>query len=232
MRSGHKKNKEHNRSLITILVIIAVILVLFIATYFGIIYYREYKTKKEIASRTLRYNNMTFIKENNEWITKFKVGPQPYIMSFYYSPLDAENVSMEYAGGTTPVNRIKTFRQFHPDGKVYITVNPNDSSSVVIAAVEVSKILGTGYNLYNLNVSSAVTTQINDSAYPVITCKDQNSSSTLVIWIVVNKENKLSALGNCIVVEAKSTNETILVADALSYRLLNIIQKPADIVIK
>lgn len=217
----NKNSNENNKSLITVFIILGVIVALFIAFYFGSIALKNYQLKKELEGRTVIYDRFTFINETDgKWYTQFKIGAQPYIIPFYYNPFEVENISLD---SPNTITKIKQLQQ-NPQTKVYITVNPDQSSKIVIAAFEISRILGTTYNIYNLNVSSAITNNNNQvqTDIPVITCQNQ-TGNVVVIWITVGDENKIQSADHCVIIEAKSIDETIMVADAFSYRILGMI---------
>jgi hypothetical protein len=77
-----------------------------------------------------------------------------------------------------------------------------------------------------MNVSSAISRSVPGKPVesPVKTCDDA-STNTLVIYQFVSDKNLVSIEGNCILLESKDINESIRVADAFAFRLLNIIQE-------
>jgi hypothetical protein len=169
---------------------------------------------------TVEYNHYIFQRyEGNKWMTQQLVREQIYNIPFYNNPKQVLDIPVDPAS----ITRIRNFRAY-TNGTVYITVDPYESSKVVLANVEYARILGTAYNIYNMNVKSAISTSVNQTAdILVITCKNQ-SKNVFVIYQKVTDKNLISVNGNCIVLESSSANESIRVADAFAFRLLNIIK--------
>lgn len=213
--------KKERTSLIAVLTIIAIIVVLMIASYFIITSTRNVKTN---TANRITYNNYDFAKlEDNHWYVQLSINNVAYNMPFYYNPYEVENVSID----NTTFQDIKRFINYHPGGNIYFTMDPDESSKIVIAAVELGRILGNRYNIFNMNVISSFTKDSvngNITTYPIITCANA-TPGTMVMWFAVADENKVMGDSNCIVIKARSANESIMVADALSYRILTIIRK-------
>jgi hypothetical protein len=182
----------------------------------------SHNAPKKPQSNILVYGNHSFVQgDDGNWYTQMTIRKTPYTLSFHYNPFEVENVTVDSL--YTP-EKIKTFRQFHPNSTIYITMDPTQSSRLVIASVEIAKILGKAYNIYNYDVHSAITEPSDaNTEIPVITCANA-TGSTMVIWITVDNSNQISSSSNCIIIEATDANETIRVADALAFRLLNIMQ--------
>lgn len=211
------KNKSEKSTIIT-LVVIAIVVVIGIATYFIF-----FGAKTSNNPNIVNYNNYIFQKSaDNQWYTQMQIRNTPYNIGFHYNPFEVQNVTYD---STYIAYNIKTFQSRHPDGNVYITVDPDASSKLVVAGVEIAKILGKAYNIYNFNVSSSITRAPQGFAgtYPIITCSNA-TGDTMVVWMVVNKENRISMSNNCVIVESISDNESSRVADALAFRLLDIMQ--------
>lgn len=172
----------------------------------------------------VEYNHYVFEKfEGNKWMTQQLIGGQVYNIPFYNNPLQVLDIPVD----PMSITAIRYFRN-NPNGTVYITVDPYESSKVVLANVEYARILGTAYNIYNMNVKSAISQNIdNITEYQVMTCNNQ-SKNNFIIYQRVTDKNLISLNGNCIVLESKTANESIRVADAFAFRLLNIIKDEPD----
>jgi hypothetical protein len=171
-------------------------------------------------TNVVEYNNYVFEKfEDNKWITQQLIRGQLYNIPFYYNPEQVLDIPFD----PKSIQNIRNFRDT-VNGQVYITVDPYESSKVVLASVEYARILGNAYNIYNMNVKSAISTPVDgNDGIPVITC-DNQSKNVFVIYQTVTDKNLVSVDGNCIILESKTPNESIRVADAFSFRLLNIIK--------
>jgi hypothetical protein len=171
-------------------------------------------------TNTIEYNNYVFERfEGNKWMTQQMIKGQLYNIPFYYNPTEVLDIPVD-------PNAILKVRNFsaNPNGTLYITVDPYESSKVVLAGVEYARILGTGYNIYNINVKSGLSQSVDImTESPVITCDDQNEN-TFIIYQKVSDKNLVSIKDNCVIIESKNINESIRVADAYSFRLLNIIK--------
>ncbi|MGV8141344.1 MAG: hypothetical protein ACP5NW_02800 [Candidatus Woesearchaeota archaeon] len=224
---SHKKHTTHakankdskdtaagdNRSLLYVFIGIGIILIIFGAVFVM----SKYVFKDE---NTVEYNHYVFEKfEGNKWMTQQMIGGQVYNIPFYNNPEMVLDVPVD----PNAVKQLRTFRQYFPNGTVYITVDPDESSKVVLAGVEYARILGTAYNIYNMNVKSAISEPVEGMDYQVVTCKN-SSRNVFVIYQTVTDKNLVSLDGNCIILESISANESIRVADAFTFRLLNIIR--------
>jgi hypothetical protein len=202
------------KSLITVLVIVGIVIIV-LAT---VVLLSKYVfTNKN--SDTVAYNNYVFQKfEGNKWMTQQMIKGQLYNIPFYYNPTEVLDIPIDPAS----INKIRNL-SYYSNVMVYVSVDPNESSKVVLAGVEYVRILGKAYDIYNMNVTSAINKPANQTTeYPVITCKNQ-SINRLVIYQTISTKNLVSIKGNCITIEASSVNETVRVADAFAFKLLNII---------
>ena len=167
------------------------------------------------------FNNYVFDKQSdNIWYSQFSIRSQPYNIPFYYNPYEVENVSISNESMKT----LASFINLHPGATVYITLDPNESTKVVVAAVQLARIFGQKYNILNMDVYAAITSQIqgNDSGtYPVITCQNA-TNDTLVLYIDVADEDSITSQGNCIIMKSFNANESIRIADAMTFRILRI----------
>jgi len=212
INKNEKKPVDSKKSLIVILIIVGIIILLL-----GSIFLLKYVVKNK---DTVTYNQYVFQKfEGNKWMTEQMIKGQLYNILFYNNPTQVSNIAID----PISINRIREFT-LNTNGTVYVSIDPNESSKVVLAAVEYVRILGTVYNMYNLNVKSAFNHYpINQTTdYPIITCSNQ-SKDTLVIYQTVTDKNLVSIAGNCVIIESKNASESIRVADAFAFKLLNII---------
>ncbi|MFA5796853.1 MAG: hypothetical protein WC916_02315 [Candidatus Woesearchaeota archaeon] len=214
--------------LITIGIIIGIILIMG-AIFYSVKYTTDVLREKKLRDRLLTYNGYTFSKgEDDKWYTQMTIRNNTYVIPFYYNPKEAESVTVE--GGDIFL-LVKNYYMTNRNGKVYITLDPNgNASEIIVAGVEVSRILGNVYNIYNFNASVAMSEPLRNRSlsldYPLITCKNQ-SAKTMVVLLQINStatQNRIYSEKNCIILESTNATEAIRVADAFSYRLLSIIQ--------
>jgi len=207
-----RKPVDGKKSLMTVLVIVGIIVVIM-----GAIFIISKYVSKDNTSVT--YNKYVFQKfEGNKWMTQQMIKGKLYEIPFYNNPTQVLDIPIDPAS----VDTIRGF-MLNRNGTVYVSIDPNESSKVVLAAVEYIRILGNVYNIYNLNVKSAFNVQPNQTTdYPIMTCADQ-STNIIVIDQKVTGKNLISVKGNCIIIEAINANESIRVADAYAFKLLSII---------
>jgi hypothetical protein len=211
------KPVDSKKSLITILVIVAIVIGILAAI---IIFGKYSNTNKNIVV----YNNYTFEKfEGNKWMTQQLIKEQLYNIPFYNNPTEILDIPVD----AKSINRVKEF-SFYKNGTVYITVDPDASSRVVLAGVEYARLLGDSYNIYNMRVKSAISRPMYGSNtsqdVAVVNCGNE-SYDNLIIYQVISDKNLVSINRNCITLESKNATEAIRVADAFAFRLLNIIQE-------
>lgn len=207
-----RKPVDSKKSLLFILIVIGVIILIVGAT----IILSKYVF---VNPNTVTYNHYEFDKfEGNLWMTQQLIKDQLYNIPFYNNPTQVLDIAVD-------PQSIDAIRQFstNPNGTVYISVDPYANSRIVLAGIEFARILGKGYNIYNMDVKSAISTPVNYTAnVQVITCQNQ-SSDVFVIYPTITDKNLISLNGNCIIMESKNATESIRVADAFAFRLLNII---------
>ncbi|HYD03573.1 MAG TPA: hypothetical protein VEC16_04695 [Alphaproteobacteria bacterium] len=213
-KHSKKEKKQMDKSLKAILIGAGIVIVLIAA----ILY-----LSKNVFTNTnvVEYNHYTFERyEGDKWVTNQLIRGQVYSIPFYHNPTEVLDIPVD----NKSVLAIRQFSLARPNGTIYISVDPQESSKVVIAGVEYARILGKGYNMYNMNVKSAITQPIDLEAGgpPIITCEDV-SPNVFVIQQIITDKNLVSYDKNCIIIESKDVNESIRVADAFSFRLLNII---------
>ena len=199
-------------------VIIIIIIVAAVAIAFSV--FNKSKAQYKQTESQVIYNYYTFNRQqDNLWYLDLSIKNAPYIIPFYYTPFETENITIN----DSAVLSLANFLHENPGGRVYISVDPQASSKDVIASVEIARLLGSKYNIFNFDVKSAISKPYNDTLYPVITCLN-STSSTLVIMIEDNGPNRVAGLKNCILIRASSPDEIIRVADAFSFRMLGIIR--------
>lgn len=191
--------------------------VLLFVIVFGTTYVSIQLDEREQAQYT--YNGFDFRQapsgSDNLWITQIEVEGQPYNIPFYYHPEATE--SIEYTEGLAEaITDTNT-----PPEVVYITLSPDAGSRPVVAGVEISRLLGTKYNLLNMDVQSALTRPDDSFDTLVRTCDDARDG-VLVIVFEQGSANAITNEGNCITMSYTTPEESIRVADRFAYELLKI----------
>ncbi len=208
------------RSLLFVLGAILVIALLIVAP---LLYQRWHADRRSDADR---YNGFDFIpvREGNAtlWVTRIQVGSQPYDIPFYYHPRETESVVLEpglTARFLDPRLRPK---------QVYLSLDPESRSVVVIAGVEVARILGYRYQLLNIDTRGAFfappVSEGAETEHVVMTCDDATAERVVILFdegpyemIFTDNENP-----SCIHLQYREENGSIRVADRFAYGLLRI----------
>jgi hypothetical protein len=214
-KEGKEKEKKPMSSTAKFMVFCAVLVIIFL----GLAIIPAQIRKASIEK--YKYNNFEFVKqEDGFWYTMIQRGSQPYWVPFYYHPAELEDIPVE------PVLRGKFFEMRDNNGSIYITLDPDsEDNRIVIAGVEISRITGSKYNLLNVPTSSAFikppSTSTAETGTPIVTCKQANNQ-TLVIWITLSDTNIAYSYDYCVILEAKTYEDMIRVADRTMYHLLGI----------
>ncbi|MGV8150712.1 MAG: hypothetical protein ACP5NV_03225 [Candidatus Woesearchaeota archaeon] len=218
-----KENNEPKKDNKT-LVLAAIIIIIVVA--FAVFFY-FLKADKETSEQYMRgdiniiYNYYKFSKlEDNKWYIDLSIRKKPYIVPFYYTPFEVEDIYIDN-------NTLATFGNYlkeNPGGLLYISVNPNETSKIVISGVEIARLLGTKYEIFKFDVRSAVHYKpyANFTDYPVATCTEALPKRMIIVLNITGR-NEIITKGNCIMLNSVDANESVRVADYFSYRLLGII---------
>lgn len=173
----------------------------------------------EREQESYNYNGFEFVQapsgSDTLWLTQIEIQGQPYNIPFYYHPSATENIAYPEGLAEAIVDAEV------PPEMVYISLSPDAGSRPVIAAVEISRLLGTKYNLLNMEVQSALTRPDEDLDTLVRTCEDAQDG-ILVIVFEQGSINAISNEGNCITMSYTTPEESIRVADRFAYELLKI----------
>lgn len=105
--------------------------------------------------------------------------------------------------------------------ELYITMEPTYTSKAVIAAMEISKIVGNKY-FFNLPTHGALIRSIGDKS-PVKTCDDVNET-TSIIWLRLSDSTRIYSRGDCVIVDGQTEDDLIKASDRISLSLLGIIK--------
>jgi len=207
-----KSKEEQGPSSQTLWVCITLVVIVLIC-FLGYIYY-----VKEIKAKMHRYNGFDFYKGDLVWTTEIQIGEQPYTIPFYYHPKEVEDVLVE-------ANVEKKVQRLNASDRLFITLDPDLESRAVVAAVELSRITGSRYRIYNVPTHGALirpsSTSKADAVNPIITCANANNQ-TVVVWLKLGDANVVHSKDNCILLEGQSSEDLIRVTDRFVYRLMGI----------
>lgn len=105
--------------------------------------------------------------------------------------------------------------------ELYITMEPTYTSKAVIAAMEISKIVGNKY-FFNLPTHGALIRDVGTNS-SIKTCEDVNET-TSIIWLTLSDSTRIHSRGNCVIIEGKTEDDLIKASDRVSLSLLGIIE--------
>ena len=163
------------------------------------------------------YNGFEFYEYQGYWVTQIQKrgSNQLYNIEFHYHPDEVKEILID-ADLWTKVDLDRA-------ENAYVVVDPDENSQLVIASVEVAKLLGTRYDLYNIPTEGALTRQADPPTdAPIINCNNA-TNATLVFHVRTGERNAIYAHENCITLEALTPEDSIRVADRLAYNMLGII---------
>ncbi len=192
--------------------------VLFIAIVFGATLLLSHDNPSEKD-----YNNFVFTQgPDGLWYVDLEINGVLYNIVFHYHPSDLENISVD-PRVVSLINSLSNYVKNTSEGSLYISLDPEADASLAMAGVEVAKILGEKYNIYNIPTSAVYSRPFNDSlGTPVINCANRPPKS-VVLEIRTGDSNSVFLEDTyCIVVEGVDGNSTIKSADRLDYALLKI----------
>ena len=200
--------------IIYILIIVLIILVVFVVI----------NRQSGLLTNKYTYTNpkgedFTFAKTKVENITMHILtayvedenGLHQYTVSFRNNPYDLEDIYLE----PNIKNKILNKKG------IFMTLNPNLRSEAVVAAVEISRIIGTNdYGVFKIPTQSATTMSTN-TTFPVRNCKDATQDIG-VILLGIGNYTRVFSNKECTVVEGDSYENLIRAADRLALHLLNV----------
>lgn len=108
--------------------------------------------------------------------------------------------------------------QLYKSNKIYLAYNPNeeDISKVVVAAIEVSRVIPLVTGLSVIEAFTEDTDPINPD-FPIRTCADAGESDKRVTSVIVleiaDGKNEIVRDGNCVTIRGDSADNLILAAD-------------------
>lgn len=205
------ESTESSKSFLKILIFLGIIAGVIIFTFLSS------KTDKPGSEvQTYVYNGYSVVNISNEWYVQIKIPEKNSIhtIEMRYGPMQVEHIPFD-----------KDIKKTIEDSKfIYLTIDPDMNSKAVIGMVEVARIVGNRYDLYNIPSSSALT-RVRDgeiSEYPIVNCDNSSSSETVILFKNGNS-TQVTKEGYCIIVEGISDDEIIKASDVLTYNLIGMI---------
>lgn len=222
-----KEDDETKKSISPIIVVTSIILIillviasiLFLPRIFN---KNDNKDQYSEGDNIAVYNYYKFNRgEDNLWYLDLSIKNKPYLIPFYYTPFQIEDIYMD--NNTMPA--LAQFKNLKAPKIMYISINPLAPSKIAVAAFEIKRLLGINYDIFNFEVYYGIhyLHEANYTDFPVATCKDARPDRIIMI-INVTGENTIRTENNCIHINSRSINESVRVADAFAFRLLGIVQ--------
>ncbi len=225
LRGKLKKYKEEDNSLKTFLAILGFIVVLFLLI-LGMKYFfgkkamtieelHEQNLKGKFSEKNFFYNGYSFVYFDNLWWTQVQSNDKTlYDIPFRYSPREVEYIVIEPGLGS---------KLLKGKNLIFISINLTENlsnSQMAIAGVELSRITGKRYNMFNIDTIGAFTTPI-EKGVPVITCANATNTTAVVIYRLGPMDRAYSK-GDCIFFEGINETGIIKVTDKFIYEVLGI----------
>ncbi len=171
------------------------------------------------------YNNFEFVQDvDGFWNAKMEINGQPYTIIFHHHPDELENITIS-ENSTRAVSELAKFVKAKDEGSILVAMSPEAPAAVAMAYVELKKVLGSDFNIYNIPIQGAYTHKLNglnESDVPLVTCATR-PKNTLVFELKVTDKDKITyPQPGCIIIEGHNATEVIKGADRFVYSLLGI----------
>lgn len=201
-----------------------------ILIFIGIIIYGNYlKNVEQKKLDDLKYNNFEFIYDapRQLYFTSIEIAKIPYEIPFFFHPTQLEDIFVD-EGVTHVINNISG------QGQIIITLDTDLNSTAVKAGVQISRITGERFNIFNIPTGSAFTSVPDDFdmsnysnetnatlPFNIVTCDDANVLQ-VIIHLRKGDISHISYNGNCITLTGKNEEDLVRVAERFTYELLGI----------
>lgn len=163
------------------------------------------------------YNFFRFAKVGEFWYTQVEVEGRPLNIPFYSHPRDLAGIPVD------PAAAEKVLALRGNAGRLIVALDPDAGGVPVKAGVQISRLTGSRYQVFNIPTSSALTRPEPNTTIPVMTCANA-TPTTVVLQIRLSGRNVVSAQGDCVLLEAASADDSIRVAERFGYALLGVMQ--------
>jgi hypothetical protein len=228
--------KMTRRSLVFIILAIAVV-----GLFFAALIIVPKMTAKRAQSEN-SYNNFEIVRgDDGFWYIRVAVNKQPYLVVLHHHPRELESIAINN-NATEALNALATMVKVTGNGELFITMDPDEDSSLAIAGFELAKVLGKKTlqsgeaSVFNIPTAFTytkgyVSTAANNSEQnrPVVTCQDATNTTFVILVKTGNLTAVAPARGypQCIIVQGSNASETVKAADRLVYDLFNVMRTPA-----
>lgn len=183
----------------------------------SLVIYREIK----LSQNNFNYNGFEVYrqKELNSYNYKVQLflgnNPQPLLINIREDPRKLESIPIE--------SNIKS-KIIDGKNESFITMSENATSLSVIAAAEISKIIGNRY-FFNLPTHGAlISLPKGKNNLTIKTCEDV-SKTTSIIYLKIANQTKIYSEDDCIIIEAQTENDLIKAATRLSLTLIGVMKE-------
>ncbi len=196
----------------TLVIIIIVIASIFLLTKF----YKSDDIPSGISGYVI-YNNFEFYNTSNLWTTEIQLrSDNVHLLQTRFNPYDVEHIPV-------PENLRDTVAQAE---HIYLTVEPNLTSTTVIGMIEVGRVLGKKYNIFNIPTNGALTylpESDYDNVTPIVNCAD-STPENLVMWFKIGNTTEIYKQDDCFIIQGTDDWEVVKAADMVVFELLDIIR--------
>lgn len=167
------------------------------------------------------YNGFVFQKGSDAWYSSMILGNNSYNVSFVYGPKEVDYIDVQ-----PEVNDIILNAE-----EILVTTNPNYSSRVGQAQIEIVKITSprtSNFGVLNIPTFATVTYLPEDAIgysedFPTATCENATENRT-VINLILGNDTRIYKEGFCVIVEGETEKKIVEASDRLVYNLLGIIK--------
>lgn len=210
--------------LVGALVVIAAIII-------GGVYLPQYLEEKKTPSDLSSYNNFEFSQdEEGHWYVRLGINDQIYNIIFYYHPTEVEDIRIDDDAYDVINKAASRVLMGDEDVRLVMALNPDEEnfSSLVVASIELTKVVSESYHIYNIPTSSAITKPYDGlEEHQMLTC-GQATNDTIVIYVRTADVNAVGVAAqnpHCIVVQGKTSKDVIRSADRFAYELLEVMRE-------
>lgn len=162
---------------------------------------------REPTQRKLSYNGYKFVNKGNVWVTNIE--GKEAIFHNHPSIVAQVNISQDIISKIINTYEIDATSQY----------NDSFSEFIGLSLYELSEELKFHYNKYLVQGFTSNTTY----KKPIITCKNATNAIP-VLFMKMSNETKISIENNCIIAEASSGSDFLLIKDRLLFGLHGIIR--------
>ena len=176
----------------------------------------NYNIEGKESAINYAYNGFSFVKVETLWYTEISAKGNIYNIPFRFGPRDVEHIPVDMNNFVSALNA----------ERVFLTMDPELTSRVAIAAIEIGRVLGNKYDLLNMPVKSALTKipegGIQDYNETLIkTCEDATEVEAVFLFISGN-ETKIYEENNCVVIQGVTDEDIIKASDRLAYGIIGV----------